>query len=211
LPYFNAMRAPALAFALLVATVASGCSNSDDDNGVPHYPPGPYGTESGDVLTNFAFTGLVNETAAKKTKDASWTESYSVGSLLKTDARYAFIHLSVIGDAPSEAAADALVAEAPELQGKGAQVIEVLSSADGTPATESELRAWVTAHQMSVTAVVDSEDSPLTVFDALDGAPESGFIIKLPGMTIEWRAHSTDPKATTVADGIHWLHSLLEE
>jgi hypothetical protein len=204
------MRAPALVCVLALAAVVVGCDSNSSDEAGPAYPAGPYGTEEGDILTNFAFQGLVNEESTAPTKDAPWADQYSVGRLSKTDARYALIHVSAIGDPASEAAAVKLVEDAPGLQGKGAQIVEVLVTADGTPASESELREWVSTHEMSVTAVVDSPDSPLTVFDAA-GSPESAFIIKIPEMKIEWFSHGAGAEYTTVADGIHWLHSLLEE
>jgi hypothetical protein len=213
------MRAPALACALSLAAFVAGCDSTCACDKAPdggavtvkaEYPPGPYGTQEGEILSNFAFQGLVNEKPGSLAKDADWAASYSVGDLRSTGAKYALIHVSAIGDAASEAAAAKLVEDAPGLHGQGAQIVEVLATAEGTAASEEELRAWVATYEMSVTAVVDSPDSPLTVFDAA-GSPESGFIIKIPEMEIQWFSHGGGPQYTTVQDGIHWLHSLLAE
>jgi hypothetical protein len=201
-----------LAFALS-ATLTVACSSSGEgDRTTPpilaEYPPGPYGTEVGDTLPNFALEGFQNGTAEEPTSLDVYGP-FDVKSLAERGAKYALIHVSAADSEISEIAAQDLANGGKKVVQKGAQIVEVLARADGTAADRSSLETWIETYGFSVHAAVDSPGSPLTVLDAA-GSPESGFIIEMPKMEVIWVAHGTT-QYNTVLDGLHWLDSLLEE
>lgn len=58
------------------------------------YPPGPYGSEVGDVVANHAFEGYVNEAGDALSTTKPYLAAWTLDDLRKSGRPYAVVHVS---------------------------------------------------------------------------------------------------------------------
>jgi hypothetical protein len=139
-------------------TTAGHDSNPE---GVPYpAPAGGYGhnprsgSTPGDVLANFKFLGYLNGDSTQPLTTISMADYYD-----PCNKRYKMIHLSVaaVWCVPCNEETTAVVAAKSTLDGEQVVVLQALDDGptEGTGATLSDLKYWITNHNSNFTEMLD--------------------------------------------------------
>jgi len=175
----------------------AGAGAQDAGGTVSDYPAGPYGEgdpEVGDVIENLKLQGLVFDAAAAEPRFVTT----SLGALREIDAALALIHVPAVWCSSCKAAAADLAARQQEILDAGGAIIELVHEGqDGSPPSESELRAWATAYRLHVPTAGGADARAHAVFPDRDTA----YVVDLRTMTVVWRERGLYATPTIGATG----------
>jgi hypothetical protein len=118
------------------------------------------------------------------------------------DANLLLVHVAAVWCSSCRAAASDLGEREQEILDAGGAILELVHEGQsGDPPTESELRAWIGAHGLSVATAGPADERTKVVFPNREYA----YIIDLRTMTVVWREsglYATPTIADTAADAM---------
>jgi hypothetical protein len=147
----------------------------------------------GDVIENLQLVGLVPDGSSEPP-----FVSTSMAELRGGDATLALVHVAAVWCGSCRAAANDVGAREQEILDAGGAVIELVHEGQsGAPPTESELRAWMGAHDIESVTVGPADDRTKAVFPEREYA----YIVDLRSMTVVWRERGLYASPTIGAVG----------
>ncbi len=149
-------------------TPATGNEAPSTGGATDDYPAGPYGTKVGTVIANLDLVGRVSfDDAASPAIGYEWKDA-SLNDVRKSGKKYALIFLPAIWCTPCRPNAEALAAEAKDVNARGGLIVQIL--VDGSPPdtapTKANADTWVKTVSSNFTTLIDPPGKPLRTKEA---------------------------------------------
>lgn len=181
---------PSAAVALAGAAALLGaCSSYRTDGVIPScvesdagaYPPCPYGTTTGAVAADATFSGFPSfDAAGAGVQPISLHDFYDPTG--QKPVKLLFVNAGAVWCGPCKEEAKELPAVYEKLKDRVAFLTVVFEGQAGVPATERDLKAWVTSFKTPFWGVLDPGRAILAYFDK--STPPYSMVIDTTTMTI---------------------------